>query len=79
MHYNDALHVGQTKTPAGTEVTARWSCRVYVGEGVAASCRKCVSGFVHYLTVGFGQHFKTSKWPQCAVSSASKWSTVFTC
>lgn len=49
--------------PSGAKVTAVWSGRVYVGEGVAASCKTCVPGFRHYLTVGFGEHFKTNKWP----------------
>lgn len=61
MCYNKVVHLNQTKTPAGTEVTAVWSGCVYTGEGVAAVCRKCVSGFRHYLTVGFGQLFKTNK------------------
>lgn len=60
MCYNKVVHLNQTKTPAGTEVTAVWSVCVYTGKGVAAVCRKCVSGFRHYLTVGFGQLFKTN-------------------
>lgn len=63
MYYNEGVHLNQTKTPAGTEVTAVWSGCVYVGEGVATLVRKCVSGFRHYLTVGFGRLFKTNKWP----------------
>lgn len=63
MCYNKGVHLNQTKTPAKTEVTAVWSGCVYVGEGVAAVCGKCVSEFRHYLTVGFGQIFKTNKWP----------------
>jgi len=56
---NEGVRLNQTKkTPAGTEVTA--GC-VYVGHGAAAVCTKCVSGFRHYLTVGFGQLFKTNK------------------
>lgn len=58
MCCNKAVHVDQTKTPAGTEVTALWSARVYTGQEVAAVCRKCVSGLRHYLTVGFGRLFK---------------------
>lgn len=60
MCYNKVVHLNQSKTPAGTEVSALWSGCVYVGEGVTAVCRKCVSGFRHYLTVGFGQPFKTT-------------------
>lgn len=62
MCYNKRVHPNQTKTPAGTEVTAVWSGCVYVGVGDAAVRRTCVSGFRHYLTVGFGQLFKTNKW-----------------
>lgn len=61
MCYNKGVHHSLTKTPARTEVTAVWSGCVYVGEGVAAVRRKCVSGLRHYLTVGFGQLYKTNK------------------
>ncbi len=63
MCYNKGVHLNQSKTPAKTEVTAVWSGCVYVGQGVAAACRTCLTMFRHYLTVGFGQTFKTNKWP----------------
>lgn len=71
MCYNKVAHLNQTKTPAGTEVTALWSGFVYTGEGVAAVCRKCVSGFRHYLRVGFGQPFKTAFELSCSVLHAN--------
>lgn len=59
MCYNEAAHVNQSKTPAGTEVTALRSARVYTGQGVAAVSRNCVSGLRHYLTVGYGRLFES--------------------
>lgn len=40
MCYNEAAHVNQSETPAGTEVTALRSARVYTGQGVAAVQQK---------------------------------------
>lgn len=44
MCHNKTVHLNQTKTPVGTEVTTVWSGSVYIGEGFAAVCRKCFSG-----------------------------------
>lgn len=51
MCYNKGAHLNQTKTSAKTEVTAVWSGWVYFGQGVAAVCRKCVSGFIQQLVL----------------------------
>lgn len=40
MCYNEAAHVNQSETPAGTEVTALRSACVYTGQGVAAVQQK---------------------------------------
>lgn len=43
MCYNEGVYHKQTKAPPGTEVIAVWSSGVYIGEGVAALCRKFVA------------------------------------
>lgn len=44
MCYNEPVHVNQSETPEGTEVTELRSARVYTGQGVAAVQQKVCLG-----------------------------------
>lgn len=55
MYYNEGEHLDQTKTPAVTVQSGLAVC--YVGQGVAALVRRCVSGFRRYFAVDFRKLF----------------------